>query len=70
MNIQRNNLTQKQIEFVKFLGNRNISDQEIGDIKRLISHYYIIKADLLMDNIWQEKGISEQKMIEILNAVL
>ncbi|TAG57784.1 MAG: hypothetical protein EAZ27_02065 [Cytophagales bacterium] len=70
MNIQRHNLTQPQIEFVKFLGNRNISDQEIGDIKRLISHYYIIKADLLMDNIWQEKGISEQKMIEILNAVL
>lgn len=70
MNTQRHNLTQSQIELVKFLGNRNISDQEIGDIKRLISRYYITKADLMMNNIWQEKGLSEQKMLEILNTVL
>jgi hypothetical protein len=70
MNSKRHYLTLPQIEFVKFLGNRNISETEIGDIKRLISHYYVVKADALMENIWEQKGLSEEKMNEILNIAL
>lgn len=70
MNNQRHILTQPQIEFVKFLGNRNISEKEINDIKYIISQYYMMQADALMENIWNEKELSEKKMIEILNTVL
>ena len=70
MNPIRHILTQPQIDFVKFLGNRNISENEINDIKRLISKYYIYKADALMDGIWDEKNLSEEQMTSILNTVL
>ena len=70
MDNNRHILTQPQIGFVKFIGNRNISDTEIVDIKRLISKYYVLKADSLMNDIWQEKGLTEQKMEEILNCTL
>lgn len=70
MDNNRHILTQPQIEFVKFIGNRNISDTEIVDIKRLISKYYVLKADSLMNDIWQEKGLTEQKMEDLLNSVL
>lgn len=70
MQLERHILTKPQIEFVKFLGNRNISDKEIKDIKHIISQYYITKADALMEDIWEEKGLSEEKINEILNATL
>lgn len=70
MNTKRNHLTPTQIEFVKFLGNRNISNHEIEDIKRLISYYYVAKADALMEKIWEEKGLSDEKMNEILDTVI
>lgn len=70
MQIERHILTKPQIEFVKFLGNRNISDKEIKDIKHIISQYYITKADAIMEDIWEEKGLSEEKINEILNAAL
>ena len=33
MQIERHILTKPQIEFVKFLGNRNISDKEIDELE-------------------------------------
>ena len=70
MDNNRHVLTKPQIEFVKFIGNRNISDTEIVEIKRLISKYYVLKADSLMNNIWDEKGLNEQNMEDLLNSVL
>lgn len=67
---KRQNMTIPQIELVEFLGNRSVTDNEINDIKRLISIYYVRKADDLMEGIWEEKGLSEQKMNEILDTLL
>lgn len=70
MEAERHTLTQIQINFVKFLGERSISDNEIRDIKKLISLYFVAKADAKMNEIWEEKTFSEQKMLQILNTVL
>ena len=70
MEAERHILTQAQINFVKFLGERSISDNEIRDIKQLISLYFVTKADAKMNEIWEEKTFSEQKMLQILDTVL
>ena len=70
MEAKRQILTQPQINFVKFLGERQISDNEIKDIKQLISLYFVAKADAKMNEIWEEKTFSEETMLQILNTVL
>ncbi len=70
MNTQRQALTRAQIELLKFIGNRNISDNELNDIKLIFSQYYLKKADLEMEGVWKERKLSADKIEKILNTLI
>lgn len=56
--------------FVAFFSERNVNEQETQELQKLIAHYYAQKADQLMEDIWQEKNLSEAKMLEIVEQDL
>jgi hypothetical protein len=67
---QESGLSEIQLHLLRFFSERNISEKETDDLRRLIAYYYAYRADALMDKIWEEKGFDEQQMKDILNQVL
>ena len=56
-----------QVHFQRFFfSEKLINDQEAYELQQLIARFYAQKADVLMDNIWEEKGYDEVIMLEIL----
>ncbi|MDZ7897746.1 MAG: hypothetical protein U5N85_06915 [Arcicella sp.] len=63
---QRTQLSNVQIELLKLYSN-NISDKYLFDIKLLMANYFAQKATEAMDVVWEEKGLTEQDMINWTN---
>lgn len=59
-----------QVHLLRFFSERNINEQETSELQQLIANFYAQKADKLMEIIWEEKGYSEAKMMEILEQDL
>lgn len=59
-----------QVHLLRFFSEKPINDQETYELQQLIARFYAQKADVLMDNIWEEKGYDEAKMLEILEKDL
>ncbi len=51
-----------QLELLK-LYSRQVSEQDLSQIKRLLGQYFADKASDLADEIWQEKGLTEEKLL-------
>jgi hypothetical protein len=66
MTQHRTQLSNIQIELLKLYSN-NISDKYLFDIKLLMSNYFAQKATEAMDVVWEEKGLTEQDMINWTN---
>ena len=66
MGIAYKGLSNLQIELLK-LYNNNISEERLMEIKLLLSNYFAQKATELMDKVWDEKGLTEQDMINWTN---
>jgi hypothetical protein len=66
MTQHRTQLSNIQIELLKLYSN-NISDKYLFDIKLLMSNYFAQKATEAMDLVWEEKGLTEQDMINWTN---
>ncbi len=62
----RTQLSNVQIELLKLYSN-NISDKYLFDIKLLMANYFAQKATEAMDVVWEEKGLTEQDMINWTN---
>ena len=45
-------------------------DKETSEIQRIIANYYAEKADQRMDELWDQRGYSEETMNDILKAPL
>lgn len=60
-------LSDIQLHFLRFFSERDVSNEETIEIQRMIARFYAEKADRLMDGIWEQKGLSEEKMLAILN---
>lgn len=59
-----------QVHLLRFFSEKPINDQETHELQQLIARFYAQKADALMENIWEEKGYDDAKMLEILEKDL
>jgi hypothetical protein len=55
MELQQPKLSNLQMELLK-LSSRNVSDEDVIEIRRLIARYFADKATVEADKIWDEKG--------------
>jgi predicted transcriptional regulator len=60
-------LTSLQQELLELYAHHT-SDTELHDIKRMLANYFAQKAMDEMDEIWEEKGYSEETMKEWVNG--
>jgi hypothetical protein len=59
-------LTNVQIELMK-LFNTNLSEDELVELKRVLSRFFADKAIAKADVIWDEKRLSDEDMDKWLN---
>jgi hypothetical protein len=57
----RQPLTNLQIELLELYAH-HASDEELREIKQLMGEYYARKAIALADQIWEEKGLTQDVM--------
>lgn len=55
-----------QLELLRLYGN-SVSDESLREIKIILAKYFADKATDAMDQIWDEKGLTEQTMIDWTN---
>ncbi len=55
-----------QLELLRLYGN-GVSEESLREIKTILAKYFADKATDAMDNIWSEKGLTEQTMIDWTN---
>jgi hypothetical protein len=55
-----------QLEFLWLYGN-GVSDESLREIKMILAKYFADKATDAMDEVWDEKGLTEQTMIDWTN---
>lgn len=55
-----------QLELLRLYGN-DVSDETLREIKMLLAKYFADKATEAMDKVWDEKGLSEQDVIDWTN---
>jgi len=59
-------LSNLQLELLRLYSNR-ISDESLLEIKRILARYFADKATNAMDKFWEEKGLTEQDMVNWTN---
>lgn len=59
-------LSNLQLELLRLYGN-GISNESLREIKMLLAKYFVDKATGAMDKVWDEKGLTEQDMIDWTN---
>ena len=55
-----------QLELLKIYAN-NVPDNQLHEIKLLLGKYFAQKATEAMDIVWEEKGLTEQDMVDWAN---
>jgi len=55
-----------QFELLRLYGN-GVSDENLLEIKTILAKYFADKATDAMDVVWDEKGLTEQTMIDWTN---
>lgn len=68
MAIQSPRLSDVQLHLLRFFSEREVSKEETLEIQRLIAKFYAQKADSLMDEIWEQRELNQDKLHEILNS--
>jgi hypothetical protein len=59
-------LTNLQLELLKIFS-RDLPDEELLEIKNILSAYFAEKATKEMDRLWDEKGWTQETMQQWLN---
>ena len=59
-------LSNMQVELLKLYAN-GISEKHLFEIKLMLSNFFAQKATEAMDKLWDEKGLTEQDMINWTN---
>lgn len=63
-------LNKMQLHFLQFLSQRQVSEQELEDIQRMVAQYYFDKAEAELEKIIKEKGITEADVENLKNQHL
>jgi hypothetical protein len=59
-------LSNLQLELLRLYGN-GVSDETLREVKSILARYFADKASDAMDKVWDEKGLTEQDMIDWTN---
>lgn len=59
-------LSNAQVELMKLFGT-NLSNSDLKDLKNLLSRFFADKAIKAADQIWDEKGLTNENMDQWLN---
>ena len=59
-------MSNSQLELLRLYGN-GVSDENLREIKTILAKYFADKATDAMDKVWDEKGLTEQTMIDWTN---
>ena len=59
-------LSNLQLELLRLYAH-GVSDDNLLEIKQILAKYFADKATDAMDKIWDEKGLTEQDMIDWTN---
>ncbi len=51
-----------QLELLKLYA-RQVSEQDLLEIKRLLAQYFLDKASDQADQVWEEKGLTEEEIL-------
>ncbi|MFN7120002.1 MAG: hypothetical protein ACK4TA_24625 [Saprospiraceae bacterium] len=54
--------TNLQLELLKLYA-REVSEEDLLEIRRLLAQYFMDKASDLADQIWEEKGLTEEALL-------
>jgi hypothetical protein len=63
MQVFEKSLSNVQVELLKLYAN-DVKDEQLEEIKLLLRKYFAQKATEAMDEIWEQKNLSEQDMID------
>ena len=66
---QATKLNTVQLHLLKMFA-RPMNEQDLTAIKSLLSNYYAQKVDAESEKIWEEKGMSQQTLDDLLNTHL
>jgi hypothetical protein len=66
MSILKYPLSNAQMELMKLFGT-NLSNNDLKDLKNLLSRFFADKATKAADDIWDEKGLTNEDMDQLLN---
>ena len=61
-----NTMSNLQLELLRLYGN-GVSEENLREIKVILAKYFVDKATEAMDEVWEEKKLSEQDMINWTN---
>ncbi len=64
-----NTLSNAQLEILKLMAD-NLSEAELEDLKKLLLAFKLRRVTLLADQIWEEKGWSQETMNQFLETHL
>ena len=64
-----NKLTNLQLELLKYFS-YNLSEEQLVEIKELLSKYFAEKATREMDKVWDDQGLTNDTMDEWLSEHL
>jgi len=53
-----------QLELLKLFAS-NVSDEDLLEIKDILAKYFLEKAKDAADKAWDEKGLSEEKLMKV-----
>lgn len=59
-------LSNLQLELLRLYAN-NVSDETLLEVKEVLAKYFADRATQSMDDVWDEKGLTEQNMIDWTN---
>ena len=54
--------TNLQLELLKIYA-RRLPENDLLEIKRMLAQYFMDKASDLADKVWEEKGLTEEKIL-------
>jgi hypothetical protein len=60
------NMSNLQLELLRLYGN-GVSDETLREVKDIPAKYFADRATNEMDSVWNDKGLTEQGMIDWTN---
>jgi hypothetical protein len=68
MHNQKQTLNPLQVHFIQLLGQWELKEEDLNEIKSMVSRHFASKADRLMEHIWKEKNLSQSDLDALISC--